>query len=159
MQLLRQIGHFSRVCRRRLSNRQTQGPNSSSIAAAICESNLTTISSSAASNLTQVLCDVTLQHGVSAKFLMDAGSPDCYIDKWFAERHSSENSPALGEVTFVDTSVRMPIRGQCAAALNVNYSDVVFNVVNNLATNVTIGKNFSSSVKKWYLVLKAIVSR
>ena len=49
------VGHFSRVCRKRLSNRGTQKADSSSCAAAICELNLATISASAANNSTQVL--------------------------------------------------------------------------------------------------------
>ena len=59
-------------------------------------------------------------------------------------------------------SVRMSIRGQCTAALNVkgnDYSDVVFNVLNNLATDVKIGKIVSSNMKTWFLVFNAIAPR
>ena len=144
------VGHFSRVCRKRLSNRRTQKTDSSSSAAAICESNLATISASAANNSTQVLCGVTL-NGNSAESLMDTGSSDCYIDKRFAERHFFKILPALGEVTLVETSVRMLICGQCTAALTIkgnDYSDVVFNVLNNLATDVIIGEKIFKQHEK-----------
>ena len=144
------VGHFSRVCRKRLLNRRTQKADSSSSAAANCESNLATISALAANNSTQVLCEVTL-NGISAESLMDTGSSDCYKDKRFAERHSFEISPSLGEVTLAETSVRMPIRGQSTAALTVKgngYSDVVFNVLNNLATNVIIGEKIFKQHEK-----------
>ena len=64
---------------------------------------------------------------------MDTGSSDCYIDRRFAD----------GKVTLAETSVHMPIRGQCITHLlveNNEYSDVTFNVLDNLATNVIIGE-------------------
>ena len=144
------VGHFSRVCRKRLSNRRTQGAESSSTAAAIWESNLATISASAANNSTQVLCDEIL-NDVSAKSLMNTGSSDCYIDKRFAERHSFKSSPAVAEVTLAETSERMSIRGQCTAALTVkgnDYSDVLYNVSNNLATDAIIGEKIFKQNEK-----------
>ena len=73
------VGQFSGVCRKRLSNRRTQGADSYSTAAANCESNLASISASAADNSTLVLCDETL-NGISEKSLMNTGSSDCYVD-------------------------------------------------------------------------------
>jgi len=50
---------------------------------------------------------------------------------------------AVGEVTLAETSVCTPIGGQCITHLlveNNEYSDVTFNVLDNLATNVIIGE-------------------
>ena len=44
---------------------------------------------------------------------MDTGSSDCYIDRRFADKHTLNLRRAVGEVTLAETSVRMPIRGQC----------------------------------------------
>jgi len=74
---------------------------------------------------------------------MDTGSSDCYIDRRFADKHSLNIRRAVGEVTLAETSVRMPIRGQCITHLlveNNEYSDVTFNVLGNLATDVIIGE-------------------
>ena len=49
----------------------------------------------------------------------------------------------MDEVTLAETSVRMSIHGQCLAKLTVKeneYSNVTFNVLNNLATDVITGK-------------------
>jgi len=61
---------------------------------------------------------------------MGTGSSDCYIDRRFADKHSLSIRRAVGEVTLAETSVRMPIRGQCITHLlveNNEYSDVTFN--------------------------------
>ena len=46
-------------------------------------------------------------------------------------------------MTVAETSVKMPIQGQCIAKLNIannEYPNVVFHVLNNLATDVIIDK-------------------
>ena len=100
--------------------------------AAIQGLKLATLSASETSNNTRVLCSVKI-NSIVAKSLMDTGSSDCYIDRRFAD----------GKVTLAETSVHMPIRGQCITHLlveNNEYSDVTFNVLGNLATDVIIGE-------------------
>ena len=90
-------------------------------------------------------------NGISAKYLMDSRSSGCYIDIRFAETHSLKTSPALEEVTIAEILVRIPILGQCTAALSVkgnDYSDVAFNVSNNLASHVIIREKFFKQNKK-----------
>ena len=82
-------------------------------------------------------------NGRVPKSLMDTGSSDCYIDRRFADKHSLDIRRAVGEVTLADTSIRMPIRGQCITHIlveNNEYSDVTFNLLDNLATDVIIGE-------------------
>ena len=46
-------------------------------------------------------------------------------------------------MTLAEASVKMPIQGQCIAKLNIannEYPNVVFHVLNNLATDVVIGE-------------------
>ena len=65
------------------------------------------------------------------------------MDKHFAVKHSLRMTETNNEVTLAETSVRMPIHGQCLAKFTVKenvYSDVTFNVLNNLATDVIIGQ-------------------
>jgi len=74
---------------------------------------------------------------------MDTESSDCYIDRRFADKHSLNIRRAVGEVTLAETSVLMPIRGQCITHLlveNNKYRDVTFHVLDNLATEVIIRK-------------------
>ena len=108
------IGHYYKVCRKHLSNHRPQnsGPKSS----AISGPTLAIVSASVSHNLLKVLCDVTVD-GIPAKSLMGTGSLDCYIDKDFADTHCFGIKPISGEVTLAETSVRMPISGQCTATL------------------------------------------
>ena len=123
-------------CVKRLGNRSIDATKKT---AAIQGPKLATLSSSETSNNIRVLCNVKIK-GVVAKSLMDTGSFDCYIDRRFANKHSLNIRRAVGEVTLAETSVRMPIRGQCITHwLNNEYSDVAFNVLDNLATDVIIG--------------------
>ena len=81
-----------------------------------------------------VITKSALEAFINIKSLMDTGSSDCYIDKHFADTHCFDIKPISGEVTLAETSVRMPISGQCTATLVVkgnNYTNVVFNVLNN----------------------------
>jgi len=110
--------------------------------AAIQGPKLATLSASETSNNTRVLCNVKI-NGIVAKSLMDTGSSDCCIDQRFADKHSLNIRRAVGEVTLAETSVCVPIRGQCITHLlveNNEFSDVTFNVLDNLATDVIIGK-------------------
>ena len=82
---------------------------------------------------------------------MDTGSSDCNIDKHFADTHCFDIKPIFGEVTLAETFVRMPISGQCTATLVVkgnNYTNVVFNVLNNLSTDVIIGEKIFQQHEK-----------
>jgi len=79
--------------------------------AAIQGTKLATLSASETLNNTRVLCSVKT-NGIFAKS-MDTGSFDCYIDRRFADKQSLNIRRAVGEVTLAETSVRMPIRGQC----------------------------------------------
>jgi len=91
---------------------------------------------------TQVICNVKI-NGLVAKSLMDTRPSDCYIDRRFTDKHSFNIHRAIGEVTLAETSVRMPIQGQCVTHLlveNNEYSDVTFNVLDNLATDMIIGE-------------------
>ena len=103
---------------------------------------LATVSATATQNSYKVLCDVKI-NGIKASSLMDTGSSDCYMDKRFAVKHSLRITETNNEVTLTETSVRMPIHVQCLAKSTVTeneYSDVTFNVLNNLATDVIIGE-------------------
>ena len=74
---------------------------------------------------------------------MDTGLSDCYTDWRFADKHSFNICRAVKEITLVEISVCMPIQGQCVTYLlveNNEYSDAMFNVLGNLATDVTIGE-------------------
>ena len=74
---------------------------------------------------------------------MDTGFSDCYIEKRFAKAHTLKIYDKIGEVTLAETSVKMPIQGQCIAKLSIannKYPNVVFHVLNNLATDVIIGE-------------------
>ena len=74
---------------------------------------------------------------------MGTGSSDCYIDRRFADKHFFSIRRAVVVVTLAETSVSMPIRGQCITHLlveNHKYSDVTFIVLDNLATDVIIGE-------------------
>ena len=76
------IGHFYKVCRKRLSNHRPQ--NSGIKSSAISGPTLAIVSVSISHNSPKVLCDVTMD-SISAKSLMDTGSSNCYIDKHFAD--------------------------------------------------------------------------
>ena len=56
-------------------------------------------------------------NGLKATSLMDTGSSDCYINRSFAEKHSLAVQNFAGEVTLAETSVRMPVFGQCIVNL------------------------------------------
>jgi len=134
-------GHYFKVCQKRLGKHSIDAIKKT---AAIQGPKLVTLSASETSNNTQVLCNVKI-NGIVAKSLMDTGSSDCYIDRRFADKHSLNIRRAVGEVTLAETSVRMPIRGQCIThqlVENNEYSDVTFNVLDNLATDVIIGEIF-----------------
>ena len=109
---------------------------------AISGATLAPISASVVQNSNKVLFDVKL-NGVKARSLMDIGSSDCYINKRFAKAHTLKIYGNIGEMTLAETSVKMPIEGQCIAELKIannEYPNVVFHVLNNLATLVTIGE-------------------
>ena len=75
---------------------------------------------------------------------MDTGSSDCYINRSFAEKHSLVIQNFAGEVTLAETSVHMPVFGQCFVNLyaeGTEYNNVAFNVLNNLSTDVKFFKN------------------
>ena len=74
---------------------------------------------------------------------MDTESSECYIDKGFAKAHALKIYDTIGEVNLAETSVKMPIQEQCIAKLNNannEYPNVVFHVLNNLATDIIIGE-------------------
>ena len=132
------VGHYFKVCQKRLGNRSTDATKT----AAIQGPKLATLSASETSNNTRVLCNVKI-NGIVTKSLMDTESSDCYIDRRFADKHSLNIRRAVGEVTLAETSVLMPIRGQCITHLlveNNKYRDVTFHVLDNLATEVIIRK-------------------
>ena len=79
---------------------------------------LAPLSASVVQNSNKVLLDVKL-NGVKPRSLMDTGSSDCYIDKRFAKAHTLKIYDKIGEVTLAETSVKMPIQGQCKAKLNI----------------------------------------
>ena len=109
---------------------------------AIRKTTFAPISASVVQNSSKVLFDVKL-NGVKARSLMDTGSSDCYVDKRFAKAHTLKIYDKIGEVTLAETFVKMPIQGQCIAKLNIannKYPNVVFHVLNNLATDVIIGE-------------------
>ena len=56
-----------------------------------------------------------------------------------------------GEVALAETSVRMPVFGQCIVNLYVEgnqYNNVAFNVLNNFSTDVIIGEKIFQEHKK-----------
>ena len=110
------VGHYFKVCQKRLGNRSSIDAIKKT--AAIQGPKLATLSASETSNNTRVLCNVKI-NGIVAKSLMDPGSSDCYIDRRFADKHSLSIRGAVGEVTLAETSVSMPIRGQCITHLLV----------------------------------------
>ena len=133
------VGHYAKVCRKRLIKLRYNRDHTSN---AISKTTLAPISASVVQNSNKVLFDVKL-NGVKARSLMDTGSSDCYIDKRFAKAHTLKIYDKIGEVTLAETSVKMPIQGQCIAKLNIannEYPNVVFHVLNNLATDVIIGE-------------------
>jgi len=113
------VGHYFKVCQKRLGNRSIDAIKKT---AAIQGPKLATLSASETSNNTQVLCNVKI-NGIVAKSLMDTGSSDCYIDRRFADKHSLNIRRAVGEVTLAETSVRMPVRGQCITHLLVKNNE------------------------------------
>jgi len=133
------VGHYFKVCQKRLGNRSIDAIKKT---AAIQGPKLATFSASEISNNTWVLCNVKI-NGIVAKSLLDTGSSDCCTDRRFADKHSLNIRRAVGEVTLAETSVRMPIRDQCITHLlveNNEYSDVTLNVLDNITTDVMIGK-------------------
>ena len=90
-------------------------------------------------------------NGLKAKALMATGSCDCYINHSSAEKLSLVIQNFAGEVTLAETSVRMPVFGQCFVNLYVEgneYNNVAFNVLNNLSTDVIIGEKIFQEHKK-----------
>ena len=133
------VGHYAKVCRKRLIKFHYNRDHTSN---AISGATLAPISASIVENSNEVLFDLKL-NGVKARSLMDTGSSDCCIDKRFAKAHTLKIYDKIGEVALAETSVKMPIQGQCIAKLNIannEYPNVVFHVLNNLATDVIIGE-------------------
>jgi len=133
------VGHYFKACQKRLGNRSIDATKKT---AGIQGPKLATLSTSETSSNTPLLCNVKM-NGIVAKFLKDTGSSNCYIDRRFAEKHSFNIRRAVGEVTLAETSVRVPIRGQCVTHLlveNNEYSDATFNALDNLATDVILGE-------------------
>ena len=131
------VGHYAKVCRKRLIKLRYNRDHPSN---AISGATLAPISASVVENSNKVLFDVKL-NSVKARSLMDTGSSDCYIDKRFVKAHTLKIYHKIGDVTLAETSVKMPIQGQCTAKLNNannEYPNVVFYVLNNLATDVII---------------------
>lgn len=67
---------------------------------------------------------------------MKTGSPDSYIHRIFAEKHSFKIRSAVSEVALFETSVCVPIQCQCKThvlAENNEYSDIRFNVLNGFS--------------------------
>ena len=65
------------------------------------------------------------------------------MDKRFTVKHSLRVTETNDEVNLAEISVRMSIHGQCLTNSTVTeneYSDVTFNVLNSLATDVIIGE-------------------
>ena len=149
------VGHYFKVCQKRLGNR---GIDATKKTAAMQWPKLTTLSASETSSNTRVLCNVKIK-SIVAKSLMDTGSSDCYIDRRFANKHSFNIRRAVGEVILAETSVRIPIRSQCITYLlveNNEYSDLTFNVLDNLATDVIIGEKIFKKMRALRLPLRDI---
>ena len=109
---------------------------------AISGATVAPISASVVQNSNKVLFDVKL-NDVKATSLTDTESSDCYIDKTCAKEHAHQIYDIIDERTLVEVTVKMSIQRQCIAKLNIannEYPNVVFHVLNNLATNVIIGK-------------------
>ena len=103
------IGHFFKVCQRRIANGRQSNTNSK--LNAMSGTKLAMVSATATQNSDKVLCDVKI-NGIQASSLMDTGSSDCYMNKKFAVRHSLEIKETNNEFTLAETSVRMDSASQ-----------------------------------------------
>ena len=69
---------------------------------------------------------------------MDTGSSDYYINRSFAEKHSLVIQNFAGEVTLAETSVCMPVFGQCFVNSDLKQPDKSVNVSQD---NVTLRRS------------------
>ena len=94
--MLCKVGHFYKVCQKRIANQQESNTNSK--LNAMFGVKLDTVSATATQNSLQALCDVKI-NGIKASPLMDTGSSDCYMDKRFAVKYSLRITETNNEVT------------------------------------------------------------